>query len=86
MLQFLAVFIQATDSAGLELGVFFNGSFESSRHVDWIQNQLQVRLNVNNVSIVWLFIFIKGHLPRIESTLSIEINNRNFYQYDYSDV
>lgn len=50
MLQFLAVLIQATEMSGLELAVFFNGSFESLRRVDWVQQQLQVRAKVNNVS------------------------------------
>lgn len=50
MLQFLAVLIQATEMSGLELAVFFNGCFESSRRADWILNQLQVRIKVNNVS------------------------------------
>lgn len=50
MLQFLAVLIQATEMSGLELAVFFNGCFESSRRADWVQNQLQVRIKVNNVS------------------------------------
>ncbi|KOC61607.1 Constitutive coactivator of PPAR-gamma-like protein 1 like protein [Habropoda laboriosa] len=49
MLQFLAVLIQATEMSGLELAVFFNGCFESPRRADWIQNQLQVRIKVNNV-------------------------------------
>ncbi|XP_011330413.1 constitutive coactivator of PPAR-gamma-like protein 1 homolog isoform X2 [Ooceraea biroi] len=49
MLQFLAVLIQATEMSGLELAVFFNGSFESLRRVDWVQQQLQVRAKVNNV-------------------------------------
>ncbi|KAI4479427.1 PREDICTED: constitutive coactivator of PPAR-gamma-like protein 1 homolog isoform X1 [Polistes canadensis] len=49
MVQFLAVLIQATEMSGLELAVFFNGSFESARRSDWIQNQLQVRIKVNNV-------------------------------------
>lgn len=50
MLQFLAVFIQATEMSGLELAAFFNGCFESARRADWVQNQLQVRAKVNNVS------------------------------------
>lgn len=50
MLQFLAVLIQATEMSGLELAVFFNGCFESPRRADWILNQLQVRIKVNNVS------------------------------------
>ncbi|XP_015437521.1 PREDICTED: constitutive coactivator of PPAR-gamma-like protein 1 homolog isoform X1 [Dufourea novaeangliae] len=49
MLQFLAVLIQATEMSGLELAVFFNGCFESPRRTDWVQNQLQVRIKVNNV-------------------------------------
>ncbi|XP_006619417.1 constitutive coactivator of PPAR-gamma-like protein 1 [Apis dorsata] len=49
MLQFLAVLIQATEMSGLELAVFFNGCFESPRRADWILNQLQVRIKVNNV-------------------------------------
>ncbi|KAG7214073.1 hypothetical protein KM043_001438 [Ampulex compressa] len=49
MLQFLAVLIQATEMSGLELAVFFNGCFESARRSDWVQNQLQVRIKVNNV-------------------------------------
>lgn len=50
MLQFLAVLIQATEMSGLELAVFFNGCFESPRLADWVLNQLQVRIKVNNVS------------------------------------
>ncbi|XP_033337606.1 constitutive coactivator of PPAR-gamma-like protein 1 homolog [Megalopta genalis] len=49
MLQFLAVLIEATEISSLELAVFFNGCFESPRRADWIQNQLQVRIKVNNV-------------------------------------
>ncbi|XP_076684098.1 constitutive coactivator of PPAR-gamma-like protein 1 homolog isoform X1 [Andrena cerasifolii] len=49
MLQFLAVLIQATEMSGLELAVFFNGCFESPRLADWVLNQLQVRIKVNNV-------------------------------------
>ncbi|KAL2747304.1 constitutive coactivator of PPAR-gamma-like protein 1 [Vespula maculifrons] len=49
MVQFLAVLIQATEMSGLELAVFFNGCFEASRRADWVQNQLQVRIKVNNV-------------------------------------
>lgn len=50
MLEFLAALIQATEPPGMELAVFFNGCFESPRLTDWIQNQLQVRIKVNNVS------------------------------------
>ncbi|XP_034185251.1 constitutive coactivator of PPAR-gamma-like protein 1 homolog isoform X1 [Osmia lignaria lignaria] len=49
MLQFLVVLIHATEASRLELAVFFNGCFESPRRADWIQNQLQVRIKVNNV-------------------------------------
>ncbi|XP_076168865.1 constitutive coactivator of PPAR-gamma-like protein 1 homolog [Ptiloglossa arizonensis] len=49
MLEFLAALIQATEPPGMELAVFFNGCFESPRLTDWIQNQLQVRIKVNNV-------------------------------------
>ncbi|XP_012135651.1 constitutive coactivator of PPAR-gamma-like protein 1 homolog isoform X2 [Megachile rotundata] len=49
MLQFLAVLIHATEASRVELAVFFNGCFESPRRADWIQNQLQVRIKVNNV-------------------------------------
>ena len=50
MIQFLAVFIQASEAAGLELAIFFNGALETPRHSEWIQNQLNARLKVNNVS------------------------------------
>lgn len=50
MIQFLAVFIQATEMSGLELAVFFNGCFEPLRRADWIEQQLQMRAKVNNVS------------------------------------
>lgn len=50
MIQFLAVFMQASEAAGLELAVFFNGSLESSRKDDWIQSQLEARSKINNVS------------------------------------
>ncbi|XP_012218409.1 constitutive coactivator of PPAR-gamma-like protein 1 homolog isoform X2 [Linepithema humile] len=49
MIQFLAVFIQATEMSGLELAVFFNGCFEPLRRADWIEQQLQMRAKVNNV-------------------------------------
>ncbi|XP_031778257.1 constitutive coactivator of PPAR-gamma-like protein 1 homolog isoform X1 [Nasonia vitripennis] len=49
MIQFLEVFIQASKAAGLELAVFFNGSQESLRRAEWIQNQLSARQKVNNV-------------------------------------
>lgn len=58
MVQFLAVLIQATEMSGLELAVFFNGCFEASRLADWIQNQLQVRIKVNNVSSVFMVQYI----------------------------
>lgn len=51
MIQFLEVFIQASEAAGLELAVFFNGSLESPRRAEWIQNQLNARQKVNNVSL-----------------------------------
>ncbi|XP_046419982.1 constitutive coactivator of PPAR-gamma-like protein 1 homolog isoform X1 [Neodiprion fabricii] len=49
MVQFLAVLTQATEMSGVELAVFFNGSLESPRRLDWIQQQLKVRIKVNNV-------------------------------------
>ncbi|XP_012257994.2 constitutive coactivator of PPAR-gamma-like protein 1 homolog isoform X2 [Athalia rosae] len=49
MVQFLAVLTEATEMSGVELAVFFNGSLESTRRVDWIQHQLEVRIKVNNV-------------------------------------
>ncbi|XP_015592341.1 constitutive coactivator of PPAR-gamma-like protein 1 homolog isoform X2 [Cephus cinctus] len=49
MVQFLAVLTQATELAGVELAVFFNGCLESPRRAEWIQNQLKVRVKVNNV-------------------------------------
>lgn len=65
MLQFLAVLIQATEMSGLELAVFFNGCFESPRRADWVLNQLQVRIKVNNVSdslLKHLKHFVKIHI------------------------
>lgn len=49
MYQFILVLLQATDMNGAELAVFFNGSLESPRRAEWIQNQLKVRNKVNNV-------------------------------------
>ncbi|XP_058791366.1 constitutive coactivator of PPAR-gamma-like protein 1 homolog isoform X2 [Phymastichus coffea] len=49
MIQFLAVLMQQSEAAGLELAVYFNGSIETSRRSDWIQNQLNTRLKANNV-------------------------------------
>lgn len=49
MVQFLAVLIQATEMSGVELAVFFNGCNERSRRSEWIQQQLQMRMKVNNV-------------------------------------
>ncbi|XP_043280498.1 constitutive coactivator of PPAR-gamma-like protein 1 homolog isoform X2 [Venturia canescens] len=49
MVQFLAVLIQATELSGVELAVFFNGCHEAVRRADWIQNQLKMRIKVNNV-------------------------------------
>lgn len=49
MYQFILVLLQATEMQGVELAVFFNGSLEPSRRQEWIQNQLKVRLKVNNV-------------------------------------
>jgi hypothetical protein len=50
MMQFLAIFIEASEAAGLELAVFFNGSLETPRQLEWINNQLDAQLKVNNVS------------------------------------
>lgn len=49
MMQFLLVLMNATEMAGLELAVFFNGCLESSRRAEWIQNQLETRDKVNCV-------------------------------------
>ncbi|XP_063992108.1 constitutive coactivator of PPAR-gamma-like protein 1 homolog isoform X3 [Diachasmimorpha longicaudata] len=49
MVQFLAVLIQSIELSGVELVVFFNGCNESARRAEWIQNQLKMRLKVNNV-------------------------------------
>lgn len=49
MVQFLAVLIQTTEMSGIEFAVFFNGCLETSRSIDWVQNQLKVRNKVNDV-------------------------------------
>ncbi|KAJ8666833.1 hypothetical protein QAD02_008495 [Eretmocerus hayati] len=49
MIHFLALLNQATEGVGLELVVFFNGSLENARRVEWIQNQLETRSKINNV-------------------------------------
>ncbi|XP_011495096.1 PREDICTED: constitutive coactivator of PPAR-gamma-like protein 1 homolog [Ceratosolen solmsi marchali] len=49
MIQFLTIFIETSETAGLELAVFFNGSLEAPRRVEWINDQLDARLKVNNV-------------------------------------
>lgn len=49
MVQFLAVLIQSIELSGVELVVFFNGCNEAARRTEWIQNQLKMRLKVNNV-------------------------------------
>lgn len=50
MIQFLAVLMQQSEAAGLELAVFFNGSLETPRRSEWIQNELNTRLKASNVS------------------------------------
>lgn len=65
MLQFLAVLIQTTEMSGLELAVFFNGSFESARRTDWVQSQLQMRAKINNVS----YRTVTRHLERSDGRI-----------------
>lgn len=82
MVQFLAVLIQATEMSGLELAVFFNGCFEASRRADWVQNQLQVRIKVNNVSSVFMIQYIILFL----SLLVISLLKQLYHVYRSSNI
>lgn len=64
MVQFLAVLIQTTEMSGIEFAIFFNGCLETSRSIDWVQNQLKVRNKVNDVSVFnnKILIFSKNKL------------------------
>lgn len=53
MLQYLAVLIQATEMSGVEFVVFFNGCLEPLRKDEWVEQQLQMRTKVNNVSVLY---------------------------------
>lgn len=49
MVQFLSLLIQAIDRANIELAVVFNGTLESSRMTEWIQEQATIRQKVASV-------------------------------------
>jgi hypothetical protein len=49
MVQFLAILIQHMQAGGIELVVFFNGSFESGRMTQWAAAQQNTRRNVASV-------------------------------------
>lgn len=49
MVQFLSLLMQAIERGNIELAVAFNGTLESSRMSEWIQEQADVRQRVGMV-------------------------------------
>lgn len=55
---FLGQFVSSLATNNIELVVFFNGCSEQSRHHDWIQQQLKLRSNINQVRESMYIIYI----------------------------